>query len=526
MLSSSVATPPASEAPTVSIRPGVSILSVLRHLNYKPWFALAEFVDNSLQSFLSYRPELERVEGDGVRLQVTIELSTLDGGQIVIRDNAAGIHQADYSRAFRPAERPPDNSGLCEFGMGMKSAACWFASRWTVRTSALGEPIERTVSFDIDTIVRDDLEELSVRTRPAAAEAHYTEIVLSNLHKPPQGRTIGKIKDHLASIYRIFIRQGLLYLCFDREMLGYSDPAVLIAPDFRDLSSDPQQWLKKVDLDFGLGLRVHGFAGLRERGSVSEAGFALFRRNRLIQGSGEESYRPELLFGKSNSFTYQRLFGELHLEGFEVSHTKDGFQWAEHEEIVLAELRAALNADPLPLLSQAEGYRARQRTEDLRPAGDRAVRRTADAIQQDAPPVLQWQLDEEPDLPDPEPTLPPADIASRRTIDVQLDSTVWRIELELSNDPAVGDWVSYSDQNSPGSTLFGDGTRRLGIRLALAHPFTERFCGAEPEQIEPLLRLAAAIVLGEITAREGGVRMAGVVRRNVNQLLRDALSRP
>ena len=30
---------------TVSIRPGVSVLSVLRHLNYRAWFALAEFVD-------------------------------------------------------------------------------------------------------------------------------------------------------------------------------------------------------------------------------------------------------------------------------------------------------------------------------------------------------------------------------------------------------------------------------------------------------------------------------------------------
>ena len=32
----------------------------------------------------------------------------------------------------------------------MKSAACWFAPRWTVRTSALGEPVVRTVHFDID----------------------------------------------------------------------------------------------------------------------------------------------------------------------------------------------------------------------------------------------------------------------------------------------------------------------------------------------------------------------------------------
>src|SRR5690348_3905126 len=29
----------------ISIRPGVSILAVLRHLNYRPWYAMAEFVD-------------------------------------------------------------------------------------------------------------------------------------------------------------------------------------------------------------------------------------------------------------------------------------------------------------------------------------------------------------------------------------------------------------------------------------------------------------------------------------------------
>src|SRR5437763_371995 len=96
---------------TVSIRPGVSILSVLRHLNYKPWFALAEFVDNSLQSFLDHQEELERVEDEGFRLAVTIEIDSTDEGSITIRDNAAGIHEADYTRAFRPAEIPPDAHG-------------------------------------------------------------------------------------------------------------------------------------------------------------------------------------------------------------------------------------------------------------------------------------------------------------------------------------------------------------------------------------------------------------------------------
>ncbi len=39
----------------VNIRPEVSILSVLKHLNYRPWFAIAEFVDNAIQNFLANR---------------------------------------------------------------------------------------------------------------------------------------------------------------------------------------------------------------------------------------------------------------------------------------------------------------------------------------------------------------------------------------------------------------------------------------------------------------------------------------
>src|SRR5262245_46688179 len=147
----------------VSIRPGVSVLTVLAHLNYRPWFALAEFVDNSIQSFLTNREKLR--EAKQTKLRVTIDINAADGGSITVRDNAAGIAATDFPRAFRPAELPPDRSGLGEFGMGMKSAACWFAPRWSVRTAALGEGVERSISFDIDQIVRDSLDELEVKSR-------------------------------------------------------------------------------------------------------------------------------------------------------------------------------------------------------------------------------------------------------------------------------------------------------------------------------------------------------------------------
>ena len=421
---------------------------------------------------------------------------------------------------------PIDSSGLCEFGMGMKSAACWFAQNWEVRSSALGEVAERTVRFDIKRIVHDDLQELIVQTRRVAVTTHFTEITLSGLHRPLQGRTIGKMKEHLASIYRHFIRQGALILIFDGEVLSYTDPPVLHAPFFKQPVEKPIEWRKEISFDLGRGLRATGFAALRDPASVSDAGFALFRRSRLIQGSTEEGYRPEFVFGKSNSYAYQRLFGELELEGFEISHTKDGFRWDDNEEAFLELLKEHLNAAPLPLLDQAEGHRSRQRVEDLKSAADTATDRTIKAIEHKVPSILERQIDSLPDSKSPPPVLPVAELLTKRHIDVDLHDARWRIVLECTIDPAIGDWLTVSDKPADSSVNVAPDRRRVDVRVALRHPFMERFGGATVSEIEPLLRIAAAIGLAEIAARDSGAGAVGTVRRNINELLRNGLSQP
>lgn len=510
---------------SINIRPGVSILSVLKHLNYKPWYALAEFVDNALQSYILHQKELQGLEGADFILRVSIDIDPNDGGKITIRDNAAGIYQEDYIRAFRPAEVPTDTTGLSEFGMGMKSAACWFSTEFVVRTSALGEPVEREVQFDIKQIVEDSLEELNVKTIPAEVNTHFTEIILTNLHQQLAGRTLAKIKEHLGSIYREFFRQGILKLTFNGDVLKYDEPNVLKAQYYKPHPSgqvEPAvEWRKNIEFDFGLGLKVRGFAGLRETANLSNAGFALFRRSRVIQGSGDEGYRPEQIFKKPNSFTYQRLFGELHLEGFEVSHTKDGFRWENNEEEFLQFLEERLNDSPLPLIDQAEGYRARPRPEELQRAAETATKQTAESIERDAPQVIEAQLDSPLDNSVPPTELLEVTKASTRVIDVEINNEPWEITLELSIDPAVRDWIEIS--NHPKAS---DDVWKVGIRMSLVHPFMNQFVGSNPEKVEILLRVATAIVLAEVTARQSGIQGAGQIRKNINEYLRDALSKP
>ena len=42
----------------LNIQPQAGVIGVFSRLNYKPWYAIAEFVDNSTQSFYSHQEKL------------------------------------------------------------------------------------------------------------------------------------------------------------------------------------------------------------------------------------------------------------------------------------------------------------------------------------------------------------------------------------------------------------------------------------------------------------------------------------
>ena len=505
----------------VNIRPGVSILSILRHLNYKAWFALAEFVDNAIQSYNLSKTELDALEGPDFKLMVRINIDSTSPSRISVRDNAAGISYAEFPRAFRPAAVPEDKSGLSEFGMGMKSAACWFAPKWTVRTTAIGEPIERTVRFDVDQIVHDEIEELQIEEVGIAADTHFTEVVLEDLHHVPRNNTVRKIKDHLVDIYRVFQRDGLLELYYNDETLRYEEPRILYAPLATEPGSEARQWSKDIDFDFGEGLSVNGFAALMDPGHYPKSGFALFRRGRLIQGSADEGYRPPAIFGTTRgSYRALRLFGELHLEGFEVSHTKDGFRWDENEEPFLELLREHLNGAELPLLRQADTYRARASRDERKEAAEEAIDNTVAVMRRSLVEVLR-QIADKPPAETQEDPLPDAPELVSRELSIRFRDQDWTVKVELTDDPAEGQWLAVSNQAS------ADGRPELiEIRLSMAHPFMVRFAQTDSEEIEALLRVAAGLALSEKLARRAGHSYTGTIRRNLNDILREALSEP
>jgi hypothetical protein len=512
----------------IGIRPGVNILGVLRHLEYKPWYALAEYVDNSIQSFMAMRSAL----GADAALRVSIEVDRQEQ-RISIRDNAAGIAEADIPRAFRPAEPPSVRNGLSEFGMGMKSASCWFSPFWEVRTSALGEPVERRIRFDIERILEDRLEELEIETLAADIDSHYTEIILRNVYHVPQGRTLGKIREHLTDIYRCFLRDGTIDLSVigsgpvgSSPTLSYIEPESLNSPRY-STDNEPNGpvlvWRKSLAFELADGRVVCGHAGILAEGDTRNAGLCLFRRARAIVGTGDEKYRPAEIFGSSNSYETQRIWGELHMDDFEVSHTKDGFRWGDSEEDFLIELRKALDEEPMPLLRQARNYRTGRPTR-------RASERTMDTAVANVVTALVTHLAEDiervstaPEIADPPAELPTTDNTplEDRTFTVHAVGGVWHITVQLTSDEGATEWLEVASDASEAHR-----TRRVGLRVNSCAPFMRRIvCLHEQGSLEPVLRIAAAVGLSEILARASGNACGpGELRRNINELLASSLS--
>ncbi len=112
----------------INIRPTSSVYATYKRLSYQPWTAIAEFVDNSTQSFYDHKDEL-MAQKYAKGLTVTIDYITdKNGDSLVIHDNAYGMEWNDFQRAIILDKPPVNTDGRNEFGMGLKTAACWFGT--------------------------------------------------------------------------------------------------------------------------------------------------------------------------------------------------------------------------------------------------------------------------------------------------------------------------------------------------------------------------------------------------------------
>ena len=347
------------EAVNISI--GANMYGRFEDLTNTPSNVLAEFVDNALQSYRDNKEQLHSLNSN-YRFSVSIEFirdeTSKEIQEIRVADNASGISLGRYQTAFMPAKTPENNTGLNEFGMGFKTAACWLGEVWEVKTKALNETEERTIHFDLNQVTKNDLNTLPVGHVARPVTEHYTIFTITQLTKnSPKSQGIAKIKKDLASIYRMSLRSGEMRLVVDEEVLEFKDPEILTAPFFKDTTGPAVYWKKNIDFDLGQ-YKAHGYIGVLKEMSSQNNGFVLLRRGRVVKGAENgQRYFPKSLCGNVGSPRYKRIFGELELEGFKVSFNKNDILDKENLDALMEALKGEIHTKEFDLYAQAEGYR-------------------------------------------------------------------------------------------------------------------------------------------------------------------------
>lgn len=353
----------------MNIQVGIEIINSYKRLSYQPWYALAEFVDNSTQAFFDNAEMLSAIFGEaGKKLTVRIDIEVDESGHDYLRifDDSIGMSKQVLEDAVVIGRPPGDTSGRNKYGLGMKTAACWFGDSWTVRTKTIGETEEHMITIDVPEIAAGNTDLKYTSTEGKEINDHYTEIIIRKLHRNVRaGRTSGKIKNFLKSMYRFDTEKNGLQLFWRGEQLEWDRDLI----ESRILKR-ADGTLEKEEFEFFVGhKKVSGWAGVFESGSRRDAGFSILQSQRVIVG-WPDSYRPETIFGPqeggSNDLVNQRLVGELFMDGFEVSHTKDEILF-ENEELDELESKLLEKCDRLRKL--ALSYRKYQ-ADERRPTVD------------------------------------------------------------------------------------------------------------------------------------------------------------
>ncbi|OZI08255.1 hypothetical protein BWI93_10330 [Siphonobacter sp. BAB-5385] len=344
----------------MDIQFGSEVILSYQRLSYTPWHALAEFVDNATQAYFSNREVLdERYNIEETSLTVNIDFSFSGTNNFIsIADNSIGMDLTILENALTVGLPPTNTHGRSKYGLGMKTASFWFGQKWTITTKRLNHPKKYKVVLEAAKIATGSLS-LEFHETDAPLEEHGTTVVIELLNRTIKGKSVTKVKNYLQSMYRMDLSSGTLKLNLRGEPLTWDYDNL-----FSKIANNPQDGTPyKTDFDFEInGKRVNGWAGVLFRGSRSQAGFSQLQYNRVIKG-WPDSYRPETLFGTqeggSNNLVNQRLFGEIFMDDFDVSHTKDSILFSDDEE---EQLEFKLLEELAHLKNAAETLR---HTEDL-----------------------------------------------------------------------------------------------------------------------------------------------------------------
>lgn len=503
----------------LNIQPQAGVIGVFSRLNYKPWYAIAEFVDNSTQSFYSHQEEL--LSAGINKLNININYNTeLD--ILTITDTAYGMEIEDFQRAVKIDSPPENKDGRNEFGMGLKTAASWFGNIWSVKSTQLDSNKQYFTEINIPELREKNLNSVKIHVSNVSPEIHGTQITIKDITKKiGSPRTKSKIVELLKSMYRRDLNNGLINIMYDG--------VPLIFDEYNCLSFRNKIWRKDLDFVFtfdGTTHYVKGFVGILANGGFGRAGFALFRRGRVVIGGEELNYKPDEIFGQAQSTISHKLFGELDLDDFPINQAKDGFVWDDglEEEFILAlkkQIKEYIDIAKLTNKERAKEESLSQKVSDnVQNQIQETINNSFGSTNTEDNKQSTLQFGEYEDLflyreyQNEQNNIPKKLDEKIRKYPIQLDAVS---VCDISVQWVTGDSTTYWLKVDPSEDLTS-----ATIQLNINHPFFKPFSADENFKIV-LEKFALAFALAELQIRKNampdGSVSPGAFRNLINQFL-------
>jgi hypothetical protein len=377
----------------VDIRPDTAALRMFRNLTFKPWYALGEFVDNSISSGIKNFEKLKALNGKNYAVRISINFDE-DRNVLVIEDNAAGISREELKVALKTGALPTDTSiGLNRHGVGMKAAAFWWGATLNIKSYPIGQDHgwESTMDISNDEVIQSKAQAKAIKHRGYSG----TRIEISNLwQKIPQTSSQKTIKAYLPSIYRIFLDPKSEHyeipceIYYGDELLSFELPELLIAPFWKSkaikpVSGEPDiHWREDITITMDSGKEIRGWIGILKTMSRDLSGFFLHYRGKGIAGvvpqmnSAEDKStaktltisndrKPKEIFGQVGSHTDSSFIGEFDISVFGKTITTDSPLWTDEErDEFFSKLQKKMLDPDKNFIAMATNYRRREASKE------------------------------------------------------------------------------------------------------------------------------------------------------------------
>ncbi len=539
----------------------LGILQILKSVSYTTAEAIAEFVDNSVQSYIDNKDDLLKINKN-YKLEVEIVCTPTT---ITIRDNAAGIEDKVFQLALKTAaitndlkvrSKKKSKKSLNEFGMGMKAAAYWFTNTWSITTKSIYEKKNKTVNIDLEKLIKNGSGEINSKDYEENSKKGYTIITLKNLHQHISSHKT--ITSRLGSIHRKFLNKDINIFYtggkdkkFQKFKITYEQPKLRIEPPTapyenwinehksnlksaraKKLRPSEIKWKIPTNFEFGVikkGLKASGYVAKMDSQARDVGGIYYFRNKKLLEGP----VFPEELGFQVGSSSYNAIYGEIEFDGPESVFTKNALNIDDRDRedfgiklkhilredyeksgsSLLKQLRIA-NVKINDLYDQEkkllqgkinaddlEDYRHSQKHHGIDVA-NKALMKNKN--------TKDLSKDPKKPLPNFDGKVTPVDLAK----DIKIGNKKYTFKLQQTYEEKASDpWLDYG---------IDEKNKIITIRISMAHPFiTNYFLGNSREKIQQGIKLFAQyLIISENTAREvHGVKRPQVIRENINKIL-------